>query len=65
MYIYDTESELIILLIMYCIDLLDANEIHTFAIYGTRPCATIFDVNFVQQVLEKTIVLSFIHLTYD
>ena len=41
---------------------LGANEIHTFAIYGTRPHA-ILDVNFVQQVLEKTIVWSFIHLT--
>ena len=45
------------------IDLLGANEIHTFAIYGTRPCTAILDVNFVQQVLEKTIVWSFIHLT--
>ena len=38
------------------IDLLGANEIHTFAIYGTRPRTAILDVNFVQQVLEKTIV---------
>ena len=47
------------------IDLLGANEIHTFAIYGTRPRTAILDVNFVQQVLEKTIVWSFIHLTID
>ena len=31
------------------IDLLGANEIHTFAIYSTHPRATILDVNFVQQ----------------
>ena len=50
---------------MMYIDLLGANEIHIFAIYSTRPRTAILDVNFVQKVLEKMIVLSFIHLTYD
>ena len=49
----------------HIIDLLGANEIHTFAIYSTHPRTAILDVNFVQQVLEKTIVLSFIHLMCD
>ena len=42
---------------------LGTNEIHAFAIYGTCPHTAILDVNFVQQVLEKTIVWSSIHLT--
>ena len=44
--------------IIIIIDLLGANEIHTFAIYDTRPRTAILDINFVQQVLEKTIVWS-------